>query len=60
MVGKPVIKGTRVTVESIMQKVKAGMSTEEIIDAHPRLTPEDIQAAIEYAADIGKAKGSSE
>ncbi|MBI5670366.1 MAG: DUF433 domain-containing protein [Chloroflexi bacterium] len=60
MVGKPVIKGTRITVESIVEKVRAGMSIEEIIDAHPRLTAEDIQAAIEYAEDMGKTKGLSE
>ena len=48
MVGKPVIKGTRITVESILRKVGARMPFEEILDAHPRLTPDDIYAAIDY------------
>ena len=42
MGGKPVIKGTRVTVESILRKIGVGMSIEEILDAHPHLTPDDI------------------
>jgi uncharacterized protein (DUF433 family) len=52
MVGKPVIKGTRVTVESILRKLGAGMSIEEILDAHPYLMAEDIYAAAAYAADV--------
>lgn len=51
MVGKPVIKGTRITVESILRKLGAGWTVEMIKDAHPRLTAEDIYAAAEYAAD---------
>jgi uncharacterized protein (DUF433 family) len=51
MGGKPVIKGTRVTVESILRKIGVGMSIDEILDAHPHLTPEDIYAAAVYAAD---------
>lgn len=51
MVGKPVIKGTRITVESILRKLGAGWTNEQIMDAHPRLKPEDIYAAAEYAAD---------
>jgi len=51
MVGKPVIKGTRITVESILRKLAAGWSHEQIIDAHPRLTSDDILAALDYAAD---------
>ncbi|MCL4252081.1 MAG: DUF433 domain-containing protein [Anaerolineae bacterium] len=51
MVGKPVIKGTRVTVESILRKLAAGWDVEEILDAHPHLQAEDISAALEFAAD---------
>jgi uncharacterized protein (DUF433 family) len=51
MVGKPVIKGTRIPVEQVLRHLADGMSIEEILDAHPRLTREDIYAAIEYAAD---------
>jgi len=50
MVGKPVIKGTRVTVESILRKLAAGWTMETILDAHPHLTSEDIYAALDYAA----------
>ena len=51
MVGKPVIKGTRITVESILRKLGAGWTVEMIQDAHPHLTAEDIYAAADYAAD---------
>ena len=50
MVGKPVIKGTRITVELIAEETAAGLSVEEIIDCHPHLTREDIDAARAYAA----------
>ncbi|MBC6935147.1 MAG: DUF433 domain-containing protein [Chloroflexi bacterium] len=60
MVGKPVIKGTRITVESIVEKVKGGMSTEEIMGAHPRLTPEDTYVALEYAENADRTHGLSE
>ncbi|MDP1624450.1 MAG: DUF433 domain-containing protein [bacterium] len=50
MLGKPVVKGTRITVELILEKLSTGATVEELLDAHPRLTREDIQAAIEYAA----------
>lgn len=52
MVGKPIIKGTRITVESILRKIGAQMSIDEILDAHPHLSAEDIYAAVRYAADI--------
>ncbi len=52
MVGKPVIKGTRITVEQILRQLGAGMSIEQILDAHPHLTPDDIYAAASYAADV--------
>jgi uncharacterized protein (DUF433 family) len=51
MVGKPVIRGTRLTVELILRKLGAGMSDAQIIEDHPRLTPEDIRAAQAFAAD---------
>jgi uncharacterized protein (DUF433 family) len=52
MMGKPVIAGTRITVESILDKLAAGETTEQILDAHPRLTREAIAAALAYAADV--------
>ncbi|MEX0937931.1 MAG: DUF433 domain-containing protein [Pirellulales bacterium] len=45
MFGKPVIKGTRITVEFILRKIAEGMSDEEILAHHPHLTIEDIRAA---------------
>ncbi len=51
MVGKPVIKGTRIPVEQILRELAGGMTFDDIMDAHPRLTSEDIYAAIAYAAD---------
>jgi len=50
MLGKPVIKGTRLTVEIILEKVAYGATTEEIRNDYPFLTDEDIQAALLYAA----------
>lgn len=51
MMGKPVIRGTRVTVELILRKLSEGAVKDELLDAYPRLTLEDIQAAMRYAAD---------
>lgn len=51
MFGKPVIKGTRITVEHILRELAGGMTVQEIIADHPHLTPEDIYAAAAFAAD---------
>lgn len=51
MVGKPVIRGTRITVELILRRFADGYTLEEILQDHPRLTAEDVQAALAYAAD---------
>jgi len=50
MLGKPVIKGTRITVEIILNKLSRNILVDEILADYPRLTKEDIQAAIAYAA----------
>ena len=50
MMGKPVVAGTRITVELILEKLAAGESVEQIVEAHPRLTPEAIRAALDFAA----------
>lgn len=55
MMGKPVIAGTRVTVEHILEKLAAGETVEQILDAHPRLTKGAIQAALDFAAKALKA-----
>ena len=51
MVGKPVIRGTRITVELVLRKLAEGATEEELLDAYPRLKRQDIRAAIRYAAD---------
>jgi uncharacterized protein (DUF433 family) len=50
MMGKPVIKGTRITVEMLFRKLSEGASQEDLLDAYPNLTGEDIRAAIGFAA----------
>ncbi len=50
MMGKPVVAGTRVTVELILEKLAAGETFEQILEAHHRLTRPAIFAAIEFAA----------
>ena len=51
MGGKPVIRGTRVTVELVLRKLGANMSPEQILADHPRLVLDDIRAAQGFAAD---------
>jgi len=51
MLGKPVIRGTRITVELILRKLSEGAGEKDLLRAYPKLTHEDIQAAIRYAAD---------
>ena len=51
MLGKPVIRGTRIPVELILRKLSEGAAEADLLDAYPRLTRKDIQAAIGYAAD---------
>jgi uncharacterized protein (DUF433 family) len=51
MFGKPVIKGTRITVELILRKLAEGMTDQQILEHHPHLTVEDIRAAAAFAAD---------
>ena len=54
--GKPVIRGTRITVELLLRKLSEGATEAQIMDAYPHLTRDYIRAAITYAADtIGRA-----
>ena len=55
MMGKPVVAGTRITVEVILEKLSAGETTEQILQAHPRLTREAIKAALAFAKDSLRA-----
>ncbi len=51
MMGKPVIRGTRIPVELILRKLSEGAKEPDLLNAYPKLTVKDIQAAIRYAAD---------
>jgi uncharacterized protein (DUF433 family) len=55
MMGKPVVRGTRITAESIVERLGAGESIEVILQAHPRLTREGVLAAVSFAAEALKA-----
>ena len=52
MLGKPLIKGTRLTVELILQKLSEGATAEQLMAAYPALKPEDILAVLAYASDV--------
>jgi len=52
MVGKPVIRGTRIPVEIVLRMVAQGIPEAEILREYPRLQPEDIRAAVMYAAEV--------
>ena len=52
LTGKPVIKGTRISVELIMRKLAGGYSFDKLIEAYPHLNREQLAAACEYAADV--------
>lgn len=52
MLGKPVIRGTRVPAELLFRKLSEGATEEDLLDAYPRITRADIRAAISYAADV--------
>lgn len=49
LVGKPTIKGTRISVELIFERLASGWSEDEILESYPRLTREDLRAAFAYA-----------
>lgn len=55
MMGKPVVSGTRITVELILEKLAAGESPEQIVEEHPRLTEPDVRAALDFAGKVLKA-----
>ncbi|MEQ1570237.1 MAG: DUF433 domain-containing protein [Myxococcota bacterium] len=56
MNGKPVVAGTRITVEHILEQLGHGHSVEELLGGHPRLTREGIEAAVSYAIDALRAE----
>ena len=56
MLGKPVIKNTRLTVDLILEELSAGKSHRDLLNAYPRLTEEAIKAALAFAADAIKGE----
>ncbi|HSB10106.1 MAG TPA: DUF433 domain-containing protein [Blastocatellia bacterium] len=55
MMGKPVVAGTRITVELILEKLAAGETIDQILEAHSRLTREGVLAALDFAAKALRA-----
>ena len=56
MMGKPVVAGTRITVDLVLEKLGSGESIEAMLEAHPRLTREGVLAALRYAAQALRAE----
>ena len=52
MMGKPIIKGTRITVEHVMRKLAGGYTVEGLLKSYPHLTHDQIKAALEFTADM--------
>ncbi len=55
MMGKPVIAGTRIPVELILEKIAAGETIEQLLEEYPRLTEEGIRAALHFASQVLRA-----
>ena len=51
MMGKPVVDGTRITVEQVLEELGAGRSIEQLLEAHPRLTRDGVLAALRFGAE---------
>jgi uncharacterized protein (DUF433 family) len=51
MLGKPVIRGTRISVELILRRISEGASEQALLNSHPHLTRDDVRAAVAFAAD---------
>jgi len=52
MLGKPIIKGTRITVELILRKLSEGLTLAELLESYPQLTSADVLAALAYSASV--------
>ena len=55
LMGKPVVAGTRITVELILEKLAAGETFDQLLEAHPRLTTDGVLAALRFAASALRA-----
>lgn len=56
LVGKPVVKGTRISVEFVVDLLGRGWTTEQVLSEYDHLTPEDIQACLGYASEVLKSE----
>jgi uncharacterized protein (DUF433 family) len=56
LLGKPVVRGTRLAVEFVLDMVASGVTEQEILSNYPRLTHEDILACVAYAAEVLKSE----
>ncbi|MEA3254234.1 MAG: DUF433 domain-containing protein [Candidatus Altiarchaeota archaeon] len=52
MAGKPVIKGTRIPVDAVIQRIADGMSIDEVLKDYPNLEKDDVRAALNYSVDL--------
>ncbi len=57
LVGKPVVKGTRVSVDLVLDRLVDGWTAEDLYQSYPRLTPEALQAVFAFAAEVLKEEG---
>ena len=58
MVGKPVIRGTRIPVDAIIHRIALGSTIEELLEDYPKITRLDIKAALEYAESLVRGEGA--
>ena len=56
LVGKPIVKGTRISVEFVIELLGRGWTTDQVLDEYDHLKPEDIQACLAYASDVLKSE----
>lgn len=56
--GRPVVRGTRITVDTILAYLSAGDSVDDVLQAHPRLEKEDVLACIDYARRLCSARST--
>ena len=57
MLGKPIVRGTRITVEHILEELAGGLSVDDMVASHPRLSRGDVRAALEFAAESVRTEG---
>jgi uncharacterized protein (DUF433 family) len=56
LAGKPIVAGTRISVELILDCIASGWSVDKVVEAYPHITPEDVLAALAFAADVLRKK----